>query len=83
MSTKITATPAATKVVTLEVKAVFIVIQSVYPMKSNTSLIYNFWLVVGDFLALVAAFVGGYGLRSASSVPVAHPPRHIRISKFS
>ncbi|HEY1835409.1 MAG TPA: sugar transferase [Candidatus Saccharimonadales bacterium] len=42
-------------------------------MKSNASLIYNFCLVVGDFLALVAAFLGAFGLRGLSSVPVAHP----------
>src|SRR5579885_3742538 len=29
-------------------------------MKSNASLIYNCFLVVGDFLALVAAFVAAY-----------------------
>jgi exopolysaccharide biosynthesis polyprenyl glycosylphosphotransferase len=33
------------------------------PMKNNASLIYNACLVVGDFLALVAAFVGAYILR--------------------
>jgi exopolysaccharide biosynthesis polyprenyl glycosylphosphotransferase len=32
-------------------------------MKSNASLIYNFFLVIGDFLALIAAFVGAYILR--------------------
>lgn len=32
-------------------------------MKNNASLIYNLFLVVGDFLALVAAFVGAYILR--------------------
>jgi exopolysaccharide biosynthesis polyprenyl glycosylphosphotransferase len=32
-------------------------------MKNNGSLIYNVCLVVGDFLALVAAFVGAYILR--------------------
>lgn len=32
-------------------------------MKSNSSLIYSFFLVVGDFLALVAAFVAAYILR--------------------
>lgn len=43
-------------------------------MKSNSSLIYSLALVVGDFLALVAAFVGAYALRGPlSSVPVAHP----------
>ncbi|MEO6760789.1 MAG: sugar transferase [Candidatus Saccharimonadales bacterium] len=42
-------------------------------MKSNASLIYNFLLMIGDFLALVAAFVGAYFLRAASITPVAHP----------
>lgn len=43
-------------------------------MKSNASLIYGFVLVVGDFLALVAAFVAAYLLRgNFSNVPVAHP----------
>ena len=32
-------------------------------MKNNASLVYNLFLVVGDFLALVAAFVGAYVLR--------------------
>ncbi len=32
-------------------------------MKSNASLLYNAFLVIGDFLALVAAFVGAYILR--------------------
>jgi exopolysaccharide biosynthesis polyprenyl glycosylphosphotransferase len=52
-------------------------------MKSNASLIYNLWLVVGDFLALVAAFIGGYAIRARSSVPVAHPiPAHTYIVVF-
>src|ERR1051326_5909927 len=42
-------------------------------MKSNASLVYNLFLMVGDFLALVAAFVGAYVVRAQSSVPVAHP----------
>jgi hypothetical protein len=42
-------------------------------MKSNASLAYNLFLVIGDFLALVAAFVGAYFIRSQSNVPVAHP----------
>jgi exopolysaccharide biosynthesis polyprenyl glycosylphosphotransferase len=43
-------------------------------MKSNASLIYGFILVVGDSLALVAAFVLAYILRGEfSNVPVAHP----------
>ncbi len=36
-------------------------------MKNNASLLYNFFLVVGDVLALVAAFVGGYVLRVSLS----------------
>lgn len=32
-------------------------------MKTSASLVYNFFLVIGDFLALVAAFVGAYVLR--------------------
>lgn len=32
-------------------------------MKSSSSLVYSFFLVLGDFLALVAAFVGAYILR--------------------
>lgn len=42
-------------------------------MKSNASLIYNFFLVIGDFLALVAAFVGAFLIRAQSHVPVPHP----------
>ena len=43
-------------------------------MKSNASLLYSFFLVVGDFLALVAAFVGAYILRvSISHAPIAEP----------
>ncbi|MBI2591874.1 sugar transferase [Candidatus Saccharibacteria bacterium] len=43
-------------------------------MKSNASLIYSLILVVGDFLALVAAFVFAYAIRGTlSTVPVAHP----------
>ena len=42
-------------------------------MKSNASLVYNLFLVVGDFLALVAAFIGAYIIRANSSTPVAHP----------
>jgi exopolysaccharide biosynthesis polyprenyl glycosylphosphotransferase len=43
-------------------------------MKSNASLIYGLILVVGDALALVAAFVLAYLLRShVGHVPVAHP----------
>ncbi len=42
-------------------------------MKSNASLVYNLFLGVGDFLALVAAFIGAFIIRAQSSVPVAHP----------
>lgn len=42
-------------------------------MKNNASLIYNFCLIIGDFLALVAAFVGAFLLRADSSTPVANP----------
>jgi len=43
-------------------------------MKSNASLIYGLLLVLGDALALVAAFVVAYLLRGEfSDVPVAHP----------
>lgn len=42
-------------------------------MKSNASLVYNLFLVVGDFLALIGAFVGAYFIRASSSTPVAHP----------
>jgi len=47
-------------------------------MKSNASLLYNAFLVVGDFLSLVLAFVGAYILRvtfgiSLNSSSIAHP----------
>ena len=32
-------------------------------MKNNASLLYNLFLIIGDFLALIAAFVGAYILR--------------------
>ena len=52
-------------------------------MKNNASLIYSVFLVVGDFLALVAAFISGYGLRAASHVPVNHPiSAHTYINTF-
>ncbi len=42
-------------------------------MKNNGSLLYNIFLVIGDFLALVAAFVGAFVLRvSLSDVPIAN-----------
>lgn len=43
-------------------------------MKNNASLVYNFCLIIGDFLALVAAFVGAFVLRvTLSTAPVEHP----------
>jgi len=42
-------------------------------MKSNASLVYNLFLILGDFLALIAAFVGAFIIRAQSAVPVAHP----------
>jgi exopolysaccharide biosynthesis polyprenyl glycosylphosphotransferase len=43
-------------------------------MKSNYSLIYNLFLMLGDFLALVAAFVLAFIVRvSLSDVPIATP----------
>jgi exopolysaccharide biosynthesis polyprenyl glycosylphosphotransferase len=43
-------------------------------MKSNISFIYTAFLAIGDFLALVTAFVVAYILRvSLSNAPIAHP----------
>jgi exopolysaccharide biosynthesis polyprenyl glycosylphosphotransferase len=43
-------------------------------MKSNASLVYGLFLVVGDALALVLAFVLAYALRGhLGHIPVAHP----------
>lgn len=36
-------------------------------------MVYNLFLVIGDFLALIAAFVGAFVIRAASNTPVAHP----------
>src|SRR5665811_1020823 len=47
-------------------------------MKSNVSLVYSLFLVVGDFFALVAAFVGAYILRVTINItnePI-HTPIH-------
>jgi exopolysaccharide biosynthesis polyprenyl glycosylphosphotransferase len=42
-------------------------------MKSNASIIYNVFLAIGDFLALIAAFVSAYILRvSLSNIPITH-----------
>jgi exopolysaccharide biosynthesis polyprenyl glycosylphosphotransferase len=43
-------------------------------MKNSSSLVYNFFLIIGDLLALVLAFVGAYILRvTISHEPVAYP----------
>jgi exopolysaccharide biosynthesis polyprenyl glycosylphosphotransferase len=48
-------------------------------MKNNASLLYSFCLVVGDFLALVLAFIGAYilrvsfGITLSANAQVAHP----------
>ena len=43
-------------------------------MKNNATLLYNAFLAVGDFLALVAAFIGAYVLRvSLSNAPIVNP----------
>jgi exopolysaccharide biosynthesis polyprenyl glycosylphosphotransferase len=43
-------------------------------MKNNASQIYNIFLIVGDFLALIAAFAGAFILRvTISDVPIVNP----------
>lgn len=42
-------------------------------MKSNASIVYNMFLLLGDTLALVAAFVGAFIIRAQSNTPVPHP----------
>lgn len=42
-------------------------------MKSNASLAYNFFLVLGDMLALLASFVAAFVIRADSPTAVAHP----------
>ena len=43
-------------------------------MKNSATLVYNAFLVVGDFLALLLAFVGAYVLRvTLSDVPIVNP----------
>jgi exopolysaccharide biosynthesis polyprenyl glycosylphosphotransferase len=56
-------------------------------MKNNASLIYNLFLVIGDFLALVVAFVGAYILRVTFGLglgthAVAHPVGAIEYFKI-
>lgn len=45
-------------------------------MKNNASLVYNVFLVIGDFLALVIAFVVAYILRVSLSTAAIHNPVH-------
>ena len=45
-------------------------------MKNSASLIYNFFLIIGDFLALLAAFTGAYILRVSLSHEVIVNPVH-------
>lgn len=42
-------------------------------MKSNASLIYNFFLVVGDIIAVLLSFIAAFIIRSSSNADVAHP----------
>jgi exopolysaccharide biosynthesis polyprenyl glycosylphosphotransferase len=53
-------------------------------MKNNASLVYNLFLIIGDFLALVAAFVGAYIIRvSVSGRAFENPvPANTYISVF-
>src|SRR5665647_1354901 len=45
-------------------------------MKNNTSLAYNVSLIIGDFVALILAFVVAYILRvTLSAVPISHEVR--------
>ncbi|HSX44247.1 MAG TPA: sugar transferase [Candidatus Saccharimonadales bacterium] len=45
-------------------------------MKNNVSLFYNIFLIVGDFLALIAAFIGAYVLRVSVSHKALDFPVH-------
>ena len=47
-------------------------------MKNSASLIYNFFLIVGDFIALLAAFTGAYILRVSVSHEVVANQVHAR-----
>ncbi|QQS20162.1 sugar transferase [Candidatus Saccharibacteria bacterium] len=42
-------------------------------MKNNASLVYNFFLMVGDGVALLVSFVAAFVIRGSSSVAVAQP----------
>ena len=50
------------------------VVQSKYAMKNNSSLIYSAILIVGDFLALVAAFIVAYVLRVKWAIGIDQAP---------
>ena len=45
-------------------------------MKNSASLIYNFFLIIGDFLALLLAFTAAYVLRVSVSHEIIHNPVH-------
>ena len=55
---------------------------SITAMKNNASLVYNVVLIVGDFLALVAAFVAAYVLRVTISHTPLSEPVHARTYLF-
>ncbi|QQS18913.1 sugar transferase [Candidatus Saccharibacteria bacterium] len=42
-------------------------------MKNNASLVYNFFLVVGDAVALLASFIAAFVIRGSSDIAVANP----------
>jgi heme/copper-type cytochrome/quinol oxidase subunit 2 len=42
-------------------------------MKSNASLVYNFFLVVGDVIAVVLSFVAAFVIRANTGTDVANP----------
>ncbi len=42
-------------------------------MKSNASLAYNFFLVLGDLFTVVVSFMAAFAIRAASPTAVAHP----------
>ncbi len=42
-------------------------------MKSNASLVYSFFLVVGDVVAIILSFVAAFIIRANSGIQVAHP----------
>lgn len=42
-------------------------------MKSNASLVYSFFLVVGDVVAIILSFVAAFIIRANSGIQVVHP----------